>query len=65
MHTQPLPESAGTFREPEDQRADCPYCRGRACVIVTLWDSHCGGFTDAKLECQACGKVRWIDGPDA
>jgi RecJ-like exonuclease len=66
MHTKPMSESEGTFDK--DWQATTLPCRGcgkEGHVYVRTWESDCGGYEDDKYQCRACGKVWWIDGPDA
>jgi hypothetical protein len=65
MHTKPMLDSAGAFREVEF-RLPCRKC-GRKTVTCKAWDSSCGGYIDYKYKCQAeaCGYTWWIDGSDA
>ena len=65
MHTEPIPESAGTFQPADDKLYDCRSCGAKECVKVILWESSCGGYEDEKNECQKCGKVWWVEGADA
>jgi hypothetical protein len=64
MHTQPMPESAGTFTK--TTYSDKPHnatCDGR--VRIEQWESSCGGYEDDKLTCEKCGHVWWVEGPDS
>ncbi len=65
MHTQPMPESAGTFGPVAAQLHDCPHCKALKCVKLRLWESNCGGWEDERYECTTCGKVWWNEGADA
>jgi len=62
-HTGPIPESEGTFREPEPTDRSCRKC-GERTVTVQLWDSNDGAYVDAKYTC-ACGHTWWVDGIDS
>ena len=66
MHTEPMPESAGTFSKPEEQLYRCYGC-GKETAQCKAWDSSCGGYTDYKYTCTdpACGKVHWEEGADS
>ena len=64
MHTQPMPESAGTLRERKPTICPCRKCAKKE-VTFQIWDSSCGGYEDVKLTCGACGYVWWVDGPDS
>jgi DNA-directed RNA polymerase subunit M/transcription elongation factor TFIIS len=62
MHTGPVP---GTFtEEPKPSDAACRKC-GKQAVTRTTWDSSCGGYTDYRYDCTACGHRWWIEGADA
>lgn len=66
MHTKPMPESAGTFRKPEQQKYICRRCL-KTTAACRMWESSCGGYEDYKYECQdkACGYEWWVDGIDS
>ena len=57
----PIP---GEFEKPA--ATDC-YCRrcDEPAVTVQRWESSCGGYTDYKYTCEACGHYWWIEGPDS
>ena len=65
MHTKPMKESDGAFRD-IGQRAGitCGQCGGDQ-VTVKIWESSCGGYEDAKYNCPNCGAHWWVEGPDA
>lgn len=65
MHTQPIPESAGTFREPDACKFNCRFCDGVKTVTCKTWESSCGGYEDDKYTCAKCGKSWWVDGADS
>ena len=66
MHTQPMANSDGRFSAPTEVDARC---RKRECLGIRAteetWDSHCGGYTDWRYTCTACGHVWWVEGPDS
>lgn len=64
MHTEPMPETAGTLNAEWKSLKPCRRCT-RAEVVVEEWSSSCGGYEDEKHTCKACGHTRWIEGPDA
>lgn len=66
MHTEPMPESAGTLTPTNDGHHHCYGC-GKSTAKCESWNSSCGGYTDYKYTCTdpACGKVRWEEGSDA
>lgn len=63
-HMGPMPDHAGDFSEPRDTETHCRKCDGQPVSVLT-WDSHCGGYTDYKYMCAACGHVWWIEGIDS
>lgn len=65
MHTNPLPESSGTFQPAAQQLGDCPHCRATQCVTIRLWESSCGGYEDEKHTCGRCAKEWWMEGCDS
>jgi hypothetical protein len=70
MHTHPMDESEGDFRESwKPTRAENPgFCR-RKCgsndVYYRIWDSSDGGYVDFQYECRGCGREWWVEGADA
>lgn len=64
MHSKPMAEHEGTFKDPEKELGECPKCKKKA-VKIKVWESHCGGFEDEKHECQACGHTFWVEGIDS
>lgn len=66
MHTKPMAESEGTF-DGDWRKSDrpCPHCKAVGQRYYKVWESSCGGYEDEKNECRACGKVWWVEGPDA
>lgn len=41
-------------------------CRcGSNDITFRLWESDCGGYDDTCYKCNACGKIWWVEGPDA
>lgn len=66
MHTKPMSESEGAFKEPEPERFTCRKCQQQTATCRT-WESSCGGYEDYKYECQdpMCKHVWWVDGIDS
>jgi hypothetical protein len=65
MNGPPADEPGGTFGDWESYDSPCAYCRAEGQCRYRVWESACGGHEDEQHQCQACGKVWWIDGPDA
>ncbi len=63
MHTNPIPDSAGTFDEWKQSQKNCIKC-GNKTVKYRVWESHCGGYEDEQFKCD-CGHSWWVDGPDS
>ena len=66
-HSGPMAESDGGLHPPQPCRegAACPKCKQINCVTYQEWDSSCGGYTDYKYTCGACGYIWWVDGIDS
>lgn len=64
MHTAPMPDSAGTFSEPEAVHYECRACHQKT-AECQQWDSSCGGYTDYKFTCRSCGHSWWVEGSDS
>lgn len=64
MHTKPMEDSEGTFKQAEHTKLKCPKCKESA-VTMRTWESNCGGYEDDKYTCDACGYYWWVEGPDA
>ena len=54
----------GDFTDKEKSQMKCPKC-GVQDVWIQKWISFCGGYEDYQYECCSCGKVWWVEGPDA
>jgi hypothetical protein len=66
MHMKPMSESEGTFDSGwRDSPRPCPHCKVTGQRQYRVWESDCGGYEDEKNRCLACGKIWWIEGPDA
>lgn len=66
MHTKPIAESDGTFtKDAHYPESSCPKCKVVGSVYGHTWESSCGGYTDYKLLCNACGHMWWIEGSDS
>jgi RecJ-like exonuclease len=71
MHSEPMRESAGVFRDDwqpaikDGQPWPCPKCRVAGQVTFKVWDSNCGGYEDIKYRCEACGKTWWVESSDS
>ena len=63
-HMKPMEESEGEFRDATSEKYQCRKCKEMR-VTCKAWDSSCGGYTDYKFTCNACGHYWWIDGPDS
>lgn len=64
MHTNPMPDSAGTFDEWRTvKNFHCRKCKGHS-GSVRLWESSCGGYDDYKYRCDDCGHTWWVEGDD-
>lgn len=62
IHTGPVP---GKFTSAAvKSQMKCVAC-GEQQVSCTPWESDCGGYEDYQYECDACGKVWWVEGPDS
>lgn len=66
MHTRPMDESEGVFREVWKPCSGftCRKC-GQARVEYRVWDSNCGGYEDTQYRCLACGRTWWVESADA
>lgn len=64
MHTQPMADSDGDFSPAEKCDGECHKCKAQQ-VTYESWESSCGGYTDYKYTCGACGHSWWVDGPDS
>jgi hypothetical protein len=65
MHTREMKDSEGTFGGwTLSAGAICQKC-GAARMMYRYWESHCGGYVDLQYRCTQCGKVHWVEGPDA
>lgn len=70
MHTAPMSESEGEFKDGwKPTKAENPdfYCRkcGSDDVWYKIWESACGGYEDIKYKCRGCKRAWWVEGPDA
>lgn len=70
MHSGPMRESDGTFRDDwKPTRADNPAFTCRQCgsgdVWYKVWDSADGGYEDIKYECRGCKRTWWVESSDA
>lgn len=59
-----MSEHEGTLSKPEEKKYECRKC-GAIEATCQEWDSSCGGYTDYKYTCGACGHVRWVEGSDS
>lgn len=64
MNTKPMAESDGKMTTEEPSEGPCPKCRQKQ-VVYQTWESSCGGYTDYKMRCKACGHMWWVEGSDA
>ena len=64
MHTQPMKDSDGDFKDWEKSENQCRQCSSKD-TRCRSWDSSCGGYTDYQYRCMACGATWWIDGIDS
>ena len=61
-HTRPVP---GYFTsDKKKSKMICHKC-GSEDVWYQEWESSCGGYEDYQYECCSCGKIWWVEGPDA
>lgn len=63
-HTPNMADSDGTFTKPAAVVYPCRKCKS-ADVDEQEWDSSCGGWTDYKYTCRACGHQWWEEGIDS
>jgi hypothetical protein len=63
MHTAPMPDSAGDFKDWKESPTKHHSCGGA--VLYRTWESSCGGYEDVQYHCEKCGKRWWVEGPDA
>jgi len=62
MHTGPV---EGEFTsDKKKSKLKCHKC-GAEDVWYQEWESSCGGYEDYQYECCSCGKIWWVEGPDA
>ena len=54
----------GTLSEKEEKLYKCRKC-GKKEAECRSWDSICGGYTDYRYDCRACGHRWWGEGSDA
>lgn len=54
-------ESKPTAPENPEFRCKC----GSNNILYRRWESTCGGFEDICYTCKDCGKLWWVEGPDA
>ena len=59
-----MADSDGEFVKHNDAGVPCRKCKSKD-VTESEWDSSCGGWTDYKYTCGACGHVWWEEGIDA
>ena len=59
-----MADSQGAFSDAGIADAKCRKC-GHDGLKVEEWDSSCGGWTDYKYTCPACGHFHWVEGADA
>lgn len=70
MHTKPMSESEGNFREEwksvqlENPDWYCSKCKS-ADVWYKVWESSCGGYEDYKYWCKGCGHQWWVESADS
>jgi len=61
-----MPDSAGDFTPPKaEPLIECRHCKQTGHVSRRTWDSSCGGWTDYRYDCSACGKGWWVEGIDS
>jgi hypothetical protein len=60
-----MPDSAGTFAPDKTVATPCRHCGKVGEVVEKAWDSSCGGWTDYRYDCRACGKGWWEEGIDS
>ena len=63
-HMKPMAESEGTFSEYIVSQKQCPECSLHT-VRYRVWESSDGAYEDEKYECENCGHIWWVEGPDA
>lgn len=59
-----MADSDGTFAAPVKAAINCHKCK-KPEVTEHEWDSSCGGWTDYKYTCGACGHFWWEEGIDS
>lgn len=67
MHMGPVP---GSFvGEEKSLHAEAPGCHCRSCgstdIWYQTWESSDEAYTDVRYHCRGCGKIWWVEGPDA
>jgi hypothetical protein len=64
-HTRALRDGEGTFSEWRTSIEACLVCSRDDGHRWRLWESNDGAYEDEQHECQNCGTIWWVDGPDA
>lgn len=59
-----MADSEGEFGKTESTGEKCRACDSKD-VTVREWESSCGGWTDYRYTCGACGHRWWIEGIDS
>ena len=72
MHSKPMAESEGEFRDAmkpaigrDGKPWPCRKCGVAGHVVYRIWESSCGGYEDIKYCCSSCGKTWWVEGSDS
>jgi transposase-like protein len=63
-HFGPVPGKFVTESRRVETTFHCPACKSDH-VTYRDWESDCGGYEDTCYKCEACGKIWWVEGPDA
>lgn len=64
-HMRQVDDSEGDFRQWRAVGRPCPHCRSAEGWHYRLWESSDGAYEDEQHKCTACGRIWWVDGPDA